>query len=71
MFYYLAELHNDYILVPADKATHMSFVCRLTTVFQCLINEFVMNSQQGTPTYTRAIQDKMMFFTTTSKSWES
>ena len=48
----LADLHEKFIIVPADKAANnFTFVCK-TYYFECLIEELGLHSAPGNPTYT-------------------
>jgi hypothetical protein len=45
-------LHEEYVLVPADKAcNNIVFVCK-AHYCQCIINELGINSTTGNRTYT-------------------
>ena len=48
----LSDLHDKYVVVPADKASNnIVFVCK-TYYYNCLIKELGFNSTTGNPTYT-------------------
>ena len=48
----LNRLHEEYVLVPADKASNnIVFVCK-AHYYQCIINELGINSTIGNHTYT-------------------
>ena len=48
----LSDLHDKYVVVPADKASNnIVFVCK-TYYYNCLIKELGFNSTAGNPTYT-------------------
>ena len=47
----LDRLHEEYVLVPADKAcNNIVFVCK-AHYYNCIINELGINSTLGNPTY--------------------
>ena len=47
----LSELHDQFVLVPADKASNnIVFVCK-KYYFNCLIQELGLNSNSNNPTY--------------------
>jgi hypothetical protein len=49
----LRRLHDNFVLVPADKASNnIVFVCK-TYYYECLLNEVEFISTSGNPTYTR------------------
>jgi hypothetical protein len=46
------RLHEEFVLVPADKAcNNIVFVCK-AHYYNCIINELGINSTFGNPTYT-------------------
>jgi hypothetical protein len=48
----LNRLHEEYVLVPADKASNnIVFVCK-AHYYQCIIKELGINSTIGNRTYT-------------------
>ena len=48
----LNRLHEEYVLVPADKASNnIVFVCK-AHYYQCIINELGINSTISNRTYT-------------------
>jgi len=48
----LTDLHNKYVVVPADKASNnIVFVCN-TYYIDCLVKELGINNNTGNPTYT-------------------
>ncbi|MEW8545689.1 MAG: hypothetical protein AB2693_19380, partial [Candidatus Thiodiazotropha sp.] len=50
----LADLHDKYVIVPADKASkNIGSVCK-TRYINCLREELGLNSTDGNPTYTFA-----------------
>ena len=49
----LQRLHDNFVLVPADKASNnIVFVCK-KYYYECLLNELGFTSTSGNPTYTR------------------
>ena len=49
----LRRLHDNFVLVPADKASNnIVFVCK-NYYYECLLNELGFTSTSGNPTYTR------------------
>ena len=49
----LQRLHDNFVLVPADKASNnIVFVCK-NYYYECLLNELGYTSTSGNPTYTR------------------
>jgi hypothetical protein len=49
----LRRLHENFVLVPADKASNnIVFVCK-NYYYECLLNELGITSTSGNPTYTR------------------
>jgi hypothetical protein len=49
----LCRLHDNFVLVPADKASNnIVFVCE-KYYYECLLNELGFTSTSGNPTYTR------------------
>ena len=49
---HLSELHDKYVVVPADKALYnIAFVCK-SLYMDCLIKELGIDSSLGNPTYT-------------------
>jgi hypothetical protein len=49
----LCRLHDNFVLVPADKASNnIVFICN-NYYFECLLNELGFTSTSGNPTYTR------------------
>jgi hypothetical protein len=53
----LNRLHDEFALVPADKACNIVFVCK-AHYYNCIINEPGMNSTFGNPTYTQTALPK-------------
>ena len=50
----LASIHNEYVVVPADKApNNIVFICKKHYV-ECLIQELGIDGSDGNPTYTRS-----------------
>ena len=48
----LADLHDNYAVVPAEKASNkIVFVCK-THYINCLREELGLNTSEGNPTYT-------------------
>ena len=48
----LHRLHENFLLVPADKASNnIVFVCK-SHYYTCLLNELGFTSTPGNPTYT-------------------
>jgi hypothetical protein len=48
----LERLHEEFVLVPADKASNnIVFVCK-THYYNCILNELGIDSTFGNPTYT-------------------
>jgi hypothetical protein len=48
----LERLHEEFVLVPADKAcNNIVFVCK-AHYYNCILNELGINSTVGNPTYT-------------------
>jgi hypothetical protein len=51
----LRRLHDNFVLVPADKASNnIAFVCK-NDYYECLLNELGFISISGNPTYTQTI----------------
>jgi hypothetical protein len=49
----LLRLHDNFVLVPAEKASdNIVFVCK-NSYYKCLLNELGFTSTSGNPTYTR------------------
>jgi hypothetical protein len=49
----LRRLHDNFVLVPADKASNnIFFVCK-NYYYECLLNELEFTSTSENPTYTR------------------
>jgi hypothetical protein len=49
----LRKLHDNFLLVPADKASNnIVFVCK-NYYYECLLNGMGFTSTSGNPTYTR------------------
>jgi hypothetical protein len=49
----LRRLHDNFVLVPADKASNnIVFVCK-NYYYECLLNELGLTSTSGNPMYTR------------------
>jgi hypothetical protein len=49
----LRRLHDNFVLVPADKASNnIVFVCK-NYHYECLLNELGFTSTSGNSTYTR------------------
>jgi hypothetical protein len=49
----LRRLHDNFVLVPADKASNnIVFVCK-NFYYECLLNELGFTSTSGNSTYTR------------------
>ena len=54
----LSSLHEEYVVVPADKASNnVVFVCKKYYV-ECLIRELGINGTSGNPTYTATTLSK-------------
>ena len=54
----LAEIHEKFVVVPADKASnHIVFVCK-THYINCLIEELGMSTMTGNPTYNLTAMSK-------------
>ena len=54
----LSSLHDNYVVVPADKAsTNTVFICK-AHYYNCLTKELGINSAQSNPTYTRTSLSK-------------
>jgi hypothetical protein len=53
----LEWLHEEYVLVLANKACKIVFVCK-AHYYNCIWNEFGTNSTFGNPTYTPTIHSK-------------
>ena len=54
----LSELHNKYVVIPADKASNnIVFICK-KYYFECLQLEFGLCSDHGNPTYTLRTSSK-------------
>jgi hypothetical protein len=48
----LRRLHDNFVLVPADKASNnIVLVCK-KYYYECLLNELGITSTSGNPTYT-------------------
>jgi len=49
---HLSDLHDEYVVVPADKApNNIVFICK-SHYINCLINELGIDNSLGNPTYT-------------------
>jgi hypothetical protein len=49
----LRRLHDNFVLVPADKASNnFVFVCK-NYYYECLLNKLGFTSTSGNPTYIR------------------
>jgi hypothetical protein len=49
----LRRLHDNFVMVPADKASNnIVFVCK-NYYYECLLNQLRFASTSGNPTYTR------------------
>ena len=59
----LDALHNEYVVVPADKASNnIIFVCR-NYYIQCIIYELNLHSDKSNTTYTlSSLTDEDIFF---------
>ena len=54
----LAEIHEKFVVVPADKASHnIVFVCK-THYINCLMEELGMSTMTGNPTYNLTAMSK-------------
>ena len=54
----LAEIHEKFVVVPADKASNnIVFVCK-THYINCLMEELSMSTMAGNPTYNLAAMSK-------------
>jgi hypothetical protein len=54
----LERLHEEFVLVPADKASNnIGFVCK-AHYYNCILNELGINSTFGNPTYTPTVLSK-------------
>ena len=54
----LAEIHEKFVVVPADKASNnIMFVCK-THYINCLMEEFGMSTMTGNPTYNLTAMSK-------------
>ena len=54
----LAEIHDKFVVVPADKASNnIVFVCK-THYINCLMEELVMSTMTGYPTYNLTAMSK-------------
>jgi hypothetical protein len=49
----LRRLHDNFVLVPADKASNNIVVVCKNYYYECLLNEMGFTSTSGNPTYTR------------------
>ena len=55
----LDRLHEEYVLVPANKAcNNIVFVCK-ARYYNCILNEFAINSTFGKRTYTLTTLSKV------------
>jgi len=58
----LHRLHENFVLVPADKASNnIVFVCK-SYYYNCLFNELGFTSTSRNPTYTQSNLTRMKFF---------
>jgi hypothetical protein len=48
----LNRVYEEYVLVPADKACNIVFVCKVHN-YQCIVKELGINSTIDNRTYTR------------------
>jgi hypothetical protein len=49
----MRRLHDNFVLVPADKASNnIVFVCK-NYYYECLLHELGLTSTSGNPSYTR------------------
>jgi len=56
----LTDLHNKYVVVPADKASNsIVFVCK-TYYTDCLLKELGINNSTDNPTYTPTSLDDVI-----------
>ena len=58
----LAEIHEQFVFVPADKASNnIVFVCK-THFINCLMEELAVSTMTGNPTYnlTAMSKDKLL-----------
>jgi hypothetical protein len=56
----LERLHEEFVLVPADKAcNNIVFVCK-GHFYNCILNELGINSTLGNPTYTPTALSKRL-----------
>ena len=54
----LAEIHEKFVVVPADKASNnIAFVCK-THYINCLMEELGMSTMTGNPTYNLTAMSK-------------
>ena len=54
----LAEIHEKFVVVPADKASNnIVFVCK-THYINCLMDELGINTMTGNPTYNLTAMSK-------------
>ena len=54
----LSSLHDNYVVVPVDKASNnIVFICK-AHYYNCLIKELGINSTHSNPTYTRTSLSK-------------
>ena len=54
----LAEIHEKFVVVPADKASNNTvFVCK-THYIKCLMEELGMSTMTGNPTYYWYVQGR-------------
>ena len=54
----LSDLHDKYVVVPADKAANnVVFVCK-SYYYECLIKELEIESVSSTPTYKNTTFDQ-------------
>ena len=54
----LAEIHEKFVIVPADKASNnIVFVCE-THYINCLMEELIMSNMTGNPTYNLTAMSK-------------
>ena len=58
----LAEIHEKFIIVPADKAfNNIVFVCK-THYINCLMEELDMSTLTGNPTYNLTAMSRTKFY---------
>ena len=58
----LVEIHEKFVIVPADKASDtIVFVCK-THYINCLMEEFGMSTMTGNPTYNLTAMPRTKFY---------